>query len=368
MNNNLQAFFALVKAGLWGEKANLLPYGNLDYSQILKMAEEQTVVGLVAAGIESVKDSVIPKEIVLQFVGATLQIEQNNSSMNVFIEKLIGRLRKQDVYTLLVKGQGIAQCYERPLWRACGDVDLLLSDDNYKKAKDVLVPIAASLGTESGKHIGIHIESWEVELHGDQHCGLSRRMDDMIDDVQKDLFYGGNVRTWVNGKTQVFLPGENNDVMLIFTHFIKHFYKGGLGLRQLCDWCRLLYTYHEKLDLRLLESRIRKAGLMSEWMAFGAYAVEYLGMPTVAMPFYSDSGRWKRKANRINAFVLKVGNFGHNRDTSRRKEAFLIRKAMSFSRRLVDVANHALIFPLDSLRFFPTIVFNGIKSAIKGVG
>lgn len=31
----------------------------------------------------------------------------------------------------------------------------------------------------------------------------------------------------MDGKTQVFLPGADEDVVYVFTHFLGHFYKGG---------------------------------------------------------------------------------------------------------------------------------------------
>ena len=64
------------------------------------------------------------------YIGQTLQIEQRNRAINEFVARLIGELRKADVYTLLVKEQGIAQCYERPLWRACGDGPQARPDGN----------------------------------------------------------------------------------------------------------------------------------------------------------------------------------------------------------------------------------------------
>ena len=33
------------------------------------------------------------------------------------LEQIVDKMREKDIYTLLVKGQGIAQCFERPLWR-----------------------------------------------------------------------------------------------------------------------------------------------------------------------------------------------------------------------------------------------------------
>lgn len=104
-----------------------------------------------------------------------------------------------------------------------------------------------------------------------------------------------------------------------------------------------------------------------EWKAFAAYAVDYLGMPSEAMPLYDSSSRWSRKASRIHRFILEVGNFGHNRDMSYfERYPYVIRKAISLWRRVTDLCRHALIFPLDSLRFFPAIVFNGLRSAARG--
>ena len=75
----------------------------------------------------------------------------------------------------------------------------------------------------------------------------------------------------------------------------------------------------------------------------------------------------KRKAARICSFIMEVGNFGHNRDTSYySKYHFLIRKAISMGWRICDLFRHARIFPLDSLRFLPKIMYDGLRSAVKG--
>ena len=41
-------------------------------------------------------------------------------------------------------------------------------------------------------------------------------------------------------------------------------------------------------------------------------------------------------------------------------------EVFSMFRRIGDLINHARIFPLDSLRFFPNIMFNGLRSAMRG--
>lgn len=364
-------FFELVHAGLFpGNDARILAHGvPVDWNAVYRLAEEQSVVGLVAAGMDTLPPSERPpQQMVLQLVGQTLQLEQRNKAMNAFIAGLIERLRREDIYALLVKGQGIAQCYERPLWRACGDVDLLLSEDNYEKAKKVLLPLATDIEQEYThfKHQGMTIDGWVVELHGTLHSRLSARVDKVVDEVQGDVFYGGKVRSWMNERTQVFLPAPDEDVIFVFTHILHHFFFEGIGLRQICDWCRLLWTYRGKLDVRLLEQRLRKAGLMSEWKAFAAFAVNWLGMPAESMPLYDMDKKWKRKAERICRFVMEVGNFGHNQRQDFSGMSYLKRKFVSFWGRLSDMLRHFRIFPMDSIRFFGGVLRSGLHAAVRG--
>lgn len=342
--SSINAFFALVRVGLWENAgADLDLNENVDWEKIYQLAGEQAVVGLVTAGIERFKSLRLhlnlDQELLLQMIGEVQIIEQTNKAMNQFIEKLVGQMHELEIYALLVKGQGIAQCYERPLWRTSGDIDFFLSNENYEKAKRFLLPLSSGNKPERlySKEIGMNIDPWYVEVHGTLRTGLSTRIDNAIDSVQKDVFCGGNVRSWENGKTQVFLPAPDNDVFFVFTHFIKHFYKeGGVSIRQLCDWCRLLWMYRDSLNHGLLETRIRKAGLMSEWKAFAALAVKYLGMPVKAMPSYSSDKKWKKKAKKIVAFILKGGEW----------------------RKVKDTIAVGKIFPMSTLRFLPGILLS----------
>ena len=366
-DNTIGVFFTLLRVGLW-EQAGVYLNDKVDWKKVNQLAEEQSVLGVVLAGIEH-SNMKPPQELLLQWIGEVQMLEQQNKAMNQFIAELIEKMRKADIYTLLVKGQGIAQCYEKPMWRSSGDIDLYLSDTNFAKAKAFFRPLVESYDpdNESAQHINMHYGEWVVEIHANQHCAISARVNRIMDDIHRDLFYNGNIRSWLDGKTQIFLPSPDDDVIIVFTHFLNHFYLGGLGVRQICDWCRLLYTYRESLNYGLLESRIREMGLMNVWKAFAAFAVEYLGMPEEAMPFYSSDKKWKRKADGICSFILEVGNFGHNRDSSYyEKYPRMIRKAVSMGRRLGDLLRHARLFPIETLRFIPGTLVYGVVAVVKG--
>ena len=400
LSNNQKVFFELLRTGLWGdlkfkvESLKLKDFQSLDWNEVYQLAREQSVQGLVLQGIEWFKnhnlnvletsgtseraradlDLNIPQILLLQWIGEVQVIEQQNMEMNAFVAELIEKLRENDADALLVKGQGVAQCYEKPLWRACGDVDIFLSDENYEKAKAFLNPLASSVEKEyvCEKHLGMTINGWVVELHGSLRVGLPNKINRVLDDIKTDTFNRGNMRLWMNGQTEVFLLGKENDIVYVFVHFLNHFYKEGVGLRQICDWCRLMWMYRNEIDVKKIEERIKRMGLVSEWKAFGALAIEYLGFPKDSMPLLDvrskkEDVRWRKKVDRIMEFILKSGNMGHNRDMSHfSKYPYLIRKCVSMGRRIGDLITHARIFPLDSLRFFPRIMWNGLRSAVRG--
>lgn len=368
-DKNIEAFFILIAAGLWEREDRLFVFEGVDYSVLYKLANQQAVAGLLAAGLECV-DFKLPKADTLALGGYVLQLEHRNLAMNAFVAGLMERLRAANVEALLVKGQGIAQCYERPLWRAAGDVDLLLDGAGYARAKEVLSRLSDKIGDEMPDrlHMCFFIGQWEVELHGTLRADLGRPINRVIDAVQEDTFNSKHVRAWDNAGTEVCLPSVDNDVIFVFTHILQHFYTEGIGLRQVCDWCRLLWTYRETLDVPLLESRLRVAGIVSEWKAFAALAVDWLEMPVEAMPLYDSSLRWVRKARKIVSVILENGSFGSNRDFSYRQRCpYLVRKVVSFWLKTGDSLRMLGVFPLNSLRALWGMTRGGIRRVLAGV-
>ena len=336
--NTRIAFLELVEAGLWGKgNPDIRIDGTTDWQEVYRLATEQSVLGLVLGGLEhsNVKP---PQLLLLQWIGEVQMIEQRNKAMNQFVAELVEKICAANIYAILVKGQGVAQCYEKPLWRPSGDVDLLLSEVNYKKAKELLLPLSSSNKNEErySQHLGMSIGQWYVEIHGSLRTGLSAKVDKEVDAAQESVFIGGNVRSWDNNGTLVFLPAPTEDVFLVFTHFIKHFYKEGMSLRQLCDWCRLLYTYRESLNYGNLELWINKAGLMKEWKAFYNLASRYLGMPDLDSRLMAHNSRFDKKAEKLMEFIL--GGYSGN--------------------KIKDTLQIAKIFPWKALRYSPSIFLN----------
>lgn len=370
-NDNSKAFFALLRAGLWENSAPpssyLIDYNHLDidWDEVHRLASEQSALGLVLAGLDSqtLKQGP-PTEQLLEWIVEIQMVEQQNQAMNNFLGELLSRLRESGINAVLVKGQGVAQCYERPMWRLSGDVDLLLDEDNYHKAKALMAKMASYIEPERAraKHIGYCVDQWMVELHAPSPESLKRPIYRVMMDVWDGVFNRGNVRVWNNGGVEVFLPSPDNDIIIIFTHLLGHFCFGGIGLRQICDLCRLLWVYREEIDHKLLRKRLEGMGLMTEWKVFASLMVNWLGMPEQAMPFYSDLACYKRKANRVCKRILLSGDLGVNVDSSyRTRKPKWKSNLITFKRRTAEFFCLMRLFPMDAPRFFCNYLVQKVK-------
>ena len=358
---NILAFFELMQAGLWRKEVQLATNDTIDWEDIYRLASEQSVLGVILEGVERFNSSSIqgfempPQELLLQMIGEVQMIEQQNKSMNGFVEELFEKMRVAGIDAVLVKGQGIAQCYEKPEWRTSGDVDLLMDAENYERAKNLLVPIAESVDAEykDRMHLGLILKSFEVELHGTLHTSQFPKINKVSDVVQNETLEKKHVRIWKNGNSSVMLPEANNDVIFVFAHIVHHYFGGGIGLRQICDWCRLLWCYRSELDSRILEQRIKSMGMMTEWKVLAALAVDYLGMPIEAIPFYES--RYSNKGSRMIKYILHTGDLGHNRNNSCFNGT--IGKAWRY---ICDTSDHIRIFPMDSVMVLVRMVRYGV--------
>lgn len=368
-------FFTLLRSGLWGtepvpprlpESGDTSPELEV-WKKTFRLAMEQTVVGLITDGASSCPAGYVPKDVSIRLMSALVGIEKRNASINALIARIIPLFEEAGVPVILVKGQAVAQCYSRPQGRMSGDIDLVMRPQDYEAAKAVLSGIADRVDGEGRDklHFGAMIGDVEVELHGTVHTSLGSRINAVLDSAQESLFEPGGCRHLdVNG-VQVRIPSIDFDALFIFVHLLQHFYCGGLGLRQLCDWARVLHTHCGQIDRELLTSRLRQMGIVSEWQAFLSFLVKYLALPKEEAPMYERSA--EGKADKLWRFMEKVGNFGKNRKRRNRgKDPYVIRKIGSFLLNSGDFLRHATIFPLDSVKFFLKYFTTGTRAVMRG--
>lgn len=351
----VERLLSLVRSGLHGGVPNesLFP-PDTDWESLYKLAHDQTVVCIASDGIDKLPPSSLPEDETRldPFVGDTLMTASRNTLLNSFIPKLFHRL--EGTGAVLVKGQSLAPFYPSPMKRQPGDIDLLMMDEGYEKAKQLLLPKASKVEEEVVEilHQGLFYGSVEVELHGRISTGMSRSLDKKLLTIQKRMFARPERTCLEIGGADIPVPDQNFNALYIFVHFLQHYWSSGLGLRQIIDWAVFLKGNLPLIDLSSLKSDLENLGLMRLWRAFGCFAVDFLGFDRKDIPFYDE--KYSGKGKKILSYIISVGNFGKiqvRKDNS--DMPVLLRKIDSFKTKVAgDRLRHFGNFPAESLRFF----------------
>ena len=364
MNRSQTQFLELLRAGLWGVAANADNFkpGSVDWRAVLRIAKEQTMMVVVADGIETLpKELWPPKETMMKLAMMRLKTEQAHMLLNSTIAQIVNALDAEGVHSVLLKGQGIAQNYIRPESRTCGDIDLYTGLGGYEKAFEIIEALHEGRphkeAAECTHHLHTDLNGVEVEIHRQTSFLHGKRMDAKFQEWTRqsldELFGSGKLEVWDNGGTAVALAPATYNAFFILHHAVRHMTTEGVGFRQICDWVMLLHRCHAQVDVDQLAKKLKELKMENIWAEFGRLAVNYLGLPADELPLAPKNLAPTRKTAKLLGHIFISGNFGrfdaNGRDHS--EVPYLKRKWRSFtfqSKRLVKLFG---LFPGYSLAY-----------------
>ena len=371
-SNTIEQFFALIRSGLWGGKAASSPFdGGADWEALLRLASMQSLTGIFADGAGTLPRELMPPAETARRLFVTVEsIRRANRRLDTVLAELEAGLRREGIEGILLKGQGVARAYLHPELRMCGDIDLYPGKgDAYLRCCEIVRSLGESEGREdeSEKHFHFNRRGCSIEIHSHVMLAadpfvnrrLQRWTDEMLDDPSKLR------HVEING-VEVNLPPVDFDAVFILQHIANHLLKGGIGLRQLCDWSRYLHVHAAEIDRARLGNNLRTLRLMNCWQLFGWLAVNRLGLPEAEMPFYSP--RHEKRALRCLRIILRKGNFGHYDKAARRNLDinYILRKMQTCRIVIGQHAELLRVIPAEVLRHLPWYLLDGIKRLFKG--
>lgn len=325
-------FFSLLRAGLWGEKADASLFGEeTKWMSLLIIAKKQALLGIVFDGIQTLPENLRPNRgVYLQWCNLVAQIEQENHHLNAELKNVFSLYRENNITPVLLKGQGVAQNYPHPYHRQCGDIDVY-TGDGYSLANTLLRKDGTDHLEETNKHTNILWHGVDIENH---------RIIAHLSEPRANRFFQKAVAQWfpkegceveIDGY-KVMTPPVDFNIVFILMHSTLHFLNEGIGLRQVCDWTCLLHAQQQKMDPHTVTQFLKRVGLYRAAKAFGAIAISQLGLPENELPFLLDEpdrkrGRW------LLEHILQSGNFGqHDSQTQKRPKGYWSGKWHTFCR------------------------------------
>ena len=312
----LSQFFELLRAGLWGCVADptLFSGNETDWLELHKQAKRQTVIGIVFDGMQTLPEDLRPKRpLYMQWVAQVVRIERANEKLNDTISILFPAYSRKNIFPILLKGQGVAAMYPFPAHRQCGDIDIYVGKEGYKAANEEIVRLGGQRdgNKETVKHLSFYFRDVHIENHRVAatliNPSANRKLRKLIADYlphNTDFFE-------LNGY-KIAIPPATFNTIYLFVHAFNHLLKGGIGLRQVCDWARLVSVCQPEIDKAFVKKFIASARLMPAAQSFAYIATKYIGLNEDVLPFELNGMKAERKGEILLADIVEKGNFGHH--------------------------------------------------------
>lgn len=366
----LDQFLLLLRVGLWGGSANPLnfPKGT-DWIAIYHLARLHAVERVVYDGMITLSPEFQPKlELRKKWRTAVTEIVHEHKLLNRHLVKIVPRMESEGVHPILLKKQRVAQNYINPIRRQSRDIDLFVEKKDCEKAIDIFLQTEG----EPKESRYIITTDWvgQSNLNMEYYSFGSKFSNYLYNAKLQSLvggaLFGRDYRKYSLNGTTISLAPANLDVLYIFNYIFRHFIKGDLTLRYICDWVLFLYRFQGRMDREELLRHLKSFGLFEAWQIFGCLAIRKFGLSADYFPFY------KHKYSYISEKVLdrllkKTEDSLSQSKQKRRKSDYLSDKLYSFYRKQKWLMGIFTIFPNEVLAFYVQYWLQGITSVfIRG--
>lgn len=353
-------FLELLRAGLWGGCPDVTLFqGEVNWKAIFKISREQAVQVLVADGMEALPEHLAPKKETIYKVA----IRRTTNSLAYKVQKsLINRIttlfNEEGIPSILLKGQGVAQNYQKPESRMCGDIDIYVGMDNFHKACEILRREGAEElihQDEHEFHIAFDLDDKTIEVHKKSDVIRGRKLNDSLQKWTAShldaKLAAGTLPKWNNDGTLINIPDPTYNAFYIIHHAVRHMIGEGIGLRHVCDWMIFLRTHQDQIDTEELKAKLVEYKMATAWGQFGALATKYLGFPEehLLVPPIDQN---ESKAELLLQHIFSTGNFGqYSKEKRDSKSRYLKRKWHNFRFQMSRLFKLYRILPDYTLNF-----------------
>lgn len=264
------------------------PKQELCWKKLFDLASEQAVYALAASAAKPVWNVLEPE--LKQDVRARLySVVVSEDIRQNAIWELIECFRSKDIPCALLKGMGLSALYKTPELRESGDVDLYVGKENEKRALSLLQQHGVSITKRNPtqhESAGYHSEIGPIELHAYLFREEDRKLwfgrsEKYTDDI--DSF----VSQEISENREIPVLAVQNNVEFLCLHFIKHFIREGISIRNILDVGLFLQAYENEIDHNRLWELLKSLGYDGIIQVALNICVHYFHMPEVRFANFS---------------------------------------------------------------------------------
>jgi len=239
-----------------------------EWDEVLEFALFQGVLPIVLQKLNEAnpKDGTpMGKEQLLQWIGVTLQNEQNYKLRLYVMRELTKLFGQEGMDIMFLKGASLAQLYPNPEWRVFSDVDYYLFGESEKGIK-----LLAENGIENTDYYHHHTQASFngvlIENHYDFVERINHKCDVILDDALKELAAkeGHDVKVSFLGEdvNNAYLMTPTMNAIFLMRHMSAHFVSESVPMRMLYDWALFLKKYATEVDWDYVVPLYEKSGML----------------------------------------------------------------------------------------------------------
>lgn len=340
----------LFKAGLWNKRYNL-PISLVEekWNEVLKLAEKESLSGIISDGIQMLDEEYQPKDdIINSFNQQVRSIEENNKSIVSKTEDIYQMLNQHGLRCVLMSGYPIFNGYLKPEHCVWTNIDLYICNGKLQEAVRVIQQLKPSHEELLTQEYRCVIDNVTVILRQKHVTHFSSS-------------HSKRLRNWMEQKMNQteqkehgMLIADDETTVIIENHqLLMNFLKGNHSIRQMCDWCMMLYHVYQKIDDTKLEKELTHFGLIQSWKVFGYIAVNALGLPIEKCPLYDEKISNQAKI----AFEVIMNSFLNDTPKDDPSSRYIIiERLVSILMKTRDISTVFSVFPAYTVRYWRKVV------------
>ena len=308
-----KAFFSLLRISLFRRLEEVSDFESLsenEWNEVFEISKSQALIAVIYDGVAALPKDLQPsKSLLIKWFLNMQKIEQSNLIINNSVKLLADIMKQESLDFILIKGQSLAALYPEPLHRQCGDIDIVVTEnDTYKKMYRFFCDYTKTNPAFKIKHVSFPFNGTLLEIHKNvmnlHNPFRLKKVKSLVDTIIKRDGYPHYI---CNEREIKELPYSVNAVYIL-KHAFDHLVTFGVGLRQICDWTIFMQAYKDKLDNEEVTKLLKLCSLYDAANMFAYISVNYMGMAIEDLPFkYIEN---KEQGEFLMNDILSGGNFG----------------------------------------------------------
>jgi len=356
LNKIENAFFELLRIALGTQDKMTVALNDAEWKDVAQMAVKQSVLGILFTAVETLPEEQRPyNDLYIDMYKWVDTIEQRNEHMNKLTASVSNRFRKDGFPNCILKGQGVALLYPKPLRRHSGDIDIWLKG----KREDIIKYVKKIPSAEKAEylHIGFKLNKKDIiEVHFRPSCAFNPIVNHRLEKwfAEKQDEQNNHIVTIPNTEYKIPVPTIEFNVIFILHHIYRHFFNEGIGIRQLIDYFYVIKacdTLEESVKNRITHS-LSQFGLDKFSRSIFWILRELFGM-NIDNYFMVDCD--EEGGTQVLNEILITGNMGYG-DPNRKTKRF-----DRITHRYKRLANFIVNYPSEILLRHPFLAYQNVK-------